>query len=234
MGEGVMNRFNSQDMALALLSMAAGTMDSLSFLKLANVFTSAMSGNTILFGLALGQGRIPAASHSVAAFCGYVLGVTAAAWPLSRATGKIGISRATEWVLAGEAVFLGAFAVVWLAYGGPSSVTLLYALILLSAVGMGLQGATARHLNVTGISTVVFTSTLTNFISALAAAVFRPRHHNITMQTWRQMLMFGIYLVSAVLTGLAASSMLWVMVCLPFALVAAALVIYGLRAPVPA
>ena len=77
---------------LPYCSFAAGSMDAIGFLTLGNVFTSAMSGNAILLGLALGQGRISAATHSLAAFVGYVVGVVAATLPLQMP--KHGIERA--------------------------------------------------------------------------------------------------------------------------------------------
>src|SRR4051812_41106296 len=98
-----MNDERDSGVALGLLSFAAGSMDAIAFLALGDVFTSAMSGNTILFGLALGQGRLSAASHSLAAFAGYVIGVAGAALPLRTAT------RGIERTIALEALFLAAF-----------------------------------------------------------------------------------------------------------------------------
>jgi uncharacterized membrane protein YoaK (UPF0700 family) len=50
-------RFGRHDLTLALLAFASGTTDVLSFLALSGVFTSAMTGNTALLGLAAGQGQ---------------------------------------------------------------------------------------------------------------------------------------------------------------------------------
>ena len=45
-------------LSLVFLSLASGCTDVLSFLKLGNVFTSAMTGNTALLAIALGQGQV--------------------------------------------------------------------------------------------------------------------------------------------------------------------------------
>jgi uncharacterized membrane protein YoaK (UPF0700 family) len=50
------------DVGLALLGFASGSMDALAFFNLGEVFPSAMTGNTALLGLALGQGHLIAAS----------------------------------------------------------------------------------------------------------------------------------------------------------------------------
>ena len=218
--------FGGAGPGLLLLSVVAGTMDSLSFLKLGHVFTSAMSGNTILFGLALGQGHLSAAAHSIAAFLGYVAGVAVAAavFRHAEAVRRHGAFR----VLAGETALLGAFALVWVAGGAPHSAASLYVLILLAAVAMGLQGAAARHLNVPGVSTIVFTSTLTNIVTDCANAVAAPGPMRLAARTWRQIAAFAAYLASAIVTGLAMGFALPAIAILPFA--ALLLVVGGMGA----
>jgi uncharacterized membrane protein YoaK (UPF0700 family) len=54
---------DSGDVGLALLGFASGSMDALAFFDLGEVFPSAMTGNTALLGLALGQGNVIAASR---------------------------------------------------------------------------------------------------------------------------------------------------------------------------
>ncbi|CAG4910809.1 unnamed protein product [Acidocella sp. C78] len=55
------------DLTLAALAFVSGSADIFAFLKFHDVFTSAMTGNTALLGLALGQGHILAAQRSLAA-----------------------------------------------------------------------------------------------------------------------------------------------------------------------
>ncbi|HUZ71429.1 MAG TPA: YoaK family protein [Stellaceae bacterium] len=191
------NDRHDRGIALALLSFTAGSMDAVAFLMLGNVFTSAMSGNTVLLGVALGQGRMAAASHSIAAFIGYVAGVAGAVVPLAAP------ARGIERTLVVETLFLAAFAGLWAASGGPAHPPVVYGLIILSAIAMGLQGAVGRSIRVPGIPTVVFTSTLTAIVAALAERVLARERPVVTTLTRRQIETFLVYLASAALTGFA-------------------------------
>src|SRR5256714_11362619 len=167
-----MNDEHDRGIALVLLSFTAGSMDAIAFLTLGDVFTSAMSGNTILLGLALGQGRMSAAWHSLAAFVGYVAGVAGAALPLRTPT------RGIERTLVLETFVLAAFAGLWTACGGPVRSSVVYGFIILSAIAMGLQGAVGRAIRIPGIPTIVITSTLTAIVGTVAErrlARDRPR-----------------------------------------------------------
>jgi uncharacterized membrane protein YoaK (UPF0700 family) len=182
---------------LVLLSFAAGTMDAIAFLALSEVFTSAMSGNTILLGLALGQGRLAAAERSLAAFAGYVLGVAGAAVTL-RAHGT-GIRR----TLGIELLLLAAFAGWWTATGGANGPAELYGLIVLSAVAMGLQGGIGRAVGVSGVPTIVVTSTLTAIVGGLAERVLARERPLAPPVTRQQIAAFAAYLISAGIAGAA-------------------------------
>ena len=67
------------DIGLALLALGAGSMDALGFFALGGALPSAMTGNTALLGLALGQGHPVAAAPPFAAGLGFVLGAALAA-----------------------------------------------------------------------------------------------------------------------------------------------------------
>ena len=71
-------------LSLAGLSLAAGCTDVLSFLKLGDLFTSAMTGNTALLAIAIGRGQWHAASRTFAALLGFTLGVVVATIVSSR------------------------------------------------------------------------------------------------------------------------------------------------------
>src|SRR5215475_13863369 len=62
-------------LVLTALAMASGVTDVASFVTLGNVFTSAMTGNAALLGIALSQGRTLLALHSFAALVGFTAGV---------------------------------------------------------------------------------------------------------------------------------------------------------------
>ncbi len=61
-----------RDAMLLLLTLAAGCVDAISYLGLGHVFTAMMTGNTVLLGLALGQGHILDALRSIRALLGFV------------------------------------------------------------------------------------------------------------------------------------------------------------------
>jgi uncharacterized membrane protein YoaK (UPF0700 family) len=204
--------------ALVLLSFAAGSMDTIAFLALGEVFTSAMSGNTILFGLALGQGHLAAASRALAAFAGYVCGVAGAAVTLKAP--DHGIRRTLEL----ELLLLAVFAGWWTVRGGVRNVPNPYGLIILSAVAMGLQGAIGRAVRVTGIPTIVVTSTLTAFVGGLAERALAHQKPLASPVTRQQIATFAAYLVSAVIGGIAVWSG-WLAV-MPFVPLAAVLVLW--------
>ena len=171
-------------------------MDTIAVLALGHVFTSAMSGNTILLGLAIGQGELAATSRALAAFAGYVVGVAAAAVTLK--TPVHGIRR----TLGVELLLLAAFAIWWIVRGATADPPDPYGLIILSAIAMGLQGGVGRALRVTG-ATIVITNTLTAIIGSLAERALAHQRPLASTATWQQIAAFLAYLVSAVIAGLA-------------------------------
>ncbi|MEO9190872.1 MAG: YoaK family protein [Acetobacteraceae bacterium] len=183
-----------------LLSFAAGGIDALSFVTL-GVFTSAVSGNAILLGIALGQGRLSDASRSLIAFAGFAVGVAIASavstWPPRR-------------VLLIEAALLAIFAMLW-----PERVAALHApmalwpkslpwLLILAGAAMGVQSATGRRLGVPGINTVVFTTTITEIVGALTGAVLRREPRGMEAKTWRQIGALTLYVAGAAILAMFA------------------------------
>jgi uncharacterized membrane protein YoaK (UPF0700 family) len=57
------------------LTFASGAMDVASFTRLGTVFTSVMTGNIVLWGLAAARGSLTLASHTAVAIVGYIVGV---------------------------------------------------------------------------------------------------------------------------------------------------------------
>jgi uncharacterized membrane protein YoaK (UPF0700 family) len=156
-----------------VLTWAASGVDAISYLGLGHVFTANMTGNTVLLGLAIGQGQGLAALRSIIALVAFMLGVALSAVVLETAAGHgewpISVTRA---VLA-EGVVLGAFTLTW-HLGGHSGVTL-HALIILSAVAMGIQSAAMRHLKVPGIATTYITGTITSVVAEFAVWLYGLR-----------------------------------------------------------
>ena len=215
-----------QDAILVLLSVAAGGIDALSFYAL-GAFTSAMSGNTILLGLALGQGKVKAASSSLFAFAGYILGV-AAATPLGVSAPHAEPLRVLRRALLVEAALLVAFAALWAAgVELPVPETLQRGLLVLAGTAMGLQSVTARKLDAPGVNTVVFTSTLTAIVGALADAARYRARRPIRPETWRQVAAFLLYLAGAACMGWLALQDITLAALAPFGCVLAAVLLVG-------
>ena len=68
-----------RDAMVLVLTWAAAGIDAISYLGLGHVFTANMTGNTVLLGLAIGQGQGLAALGSIVALAGFALGVAISA-----------------------------------------------------------------------------------------------------------------------------------------------------------
>lgn len=215
-----MERFDRRDLILGLLAIASSATDVIAFVKMQQIFTSAMTGNTALLGLALGQGNLIAAIHSIVALAGYIAGVAfGAALPL-RST-----HRDLLLLLCFEAAFLAAFFAQWQIVGFPSGGAWLYSLIATSAMGMGMQSVAARKVNLDGIPTVVFTSTLTSLVMTLMHAGMRRGAISI-FTAKRQLLAFIVYGCGAGLTAVLLLYAIDVAIALPLMVVAAAVLVH--------
>ncbi len=156
---------------LLLLAWAAGNLDAISYLGLGGVFTAMMTGNTVLLGLALGQGHVLAAVRSIIALAGFAAGAALGAV----ITGDQAPDR--DWppsvtvALTVEAAILAAVSLTWHCWGTGRSDGVLHALIVLGAVAMGVQSAAVRCLGVPGIATTYITGTLTSLVVDVVARV---------------------------------------------------------------
>src|SRR5215467_15860075 len=155
-----------RDSLVVVLTLTTGAVDAVSFLALGNVFSSVITGNLVLLGLAAGTGRPELAVHSGVAIAGYVAGVTAGA-PLAaqrhHATGTWPPSVTVT--LAVELVIMVAFTVGWELAGTHPSGRGQLALVAVLAAAMGLQAVAVRRLG--QMSTTYLTSTLTALLAGL-------------------------------------------------------------------
>ena len=62
------------------LTFASGAADVASFTRLGGVFTSVMTGNIVLWGLAVARGSLTLASHTAVSIAGYIAGVAVGTW----------------------------------------------------------------------------------------------------------------------------------------------------------
>jgi len=149
---------------LLMLTWAAGSVDAISYLGLGHVFTAMMTGNTVLLGLALGQGEILAALRSILALMGFGVGAAVGAMIVERDERQGDWPPAVTGALAIEGVILAIFTITWHFTATVRSAGAVHALIVLSAFAMGIQSAAVRRLGVPGIATTYITGTLTSLV----------------------------------------------------------------------
>jgi uncharacterized membrane protein YoaK (UPF0700 family) len=140
------------------LTFVTGVVDAVGYLRLDQVFAGNMTGNVVILGMAatgrtglpvLGPGVALVAFLAGAAVAGRVLRTAAPGW-----------SRRCTGLLAGVGLALAASA-LGLAVTGVGAAAVRAVMASSLALAMGVQAATARHLAVKDVTTVVVTSTLT-------------------------------------------------------------------------
>jgi uncharacterized membrane protein YoaK (UPF0700 family) len=158
-----------------LLTIGTGATDVASFTRLGDVFTSVMTGNLVLLGLAIGQLSGALATHAVIAFAGYMTGVAIGARlvPAGETPGAPW-QRAMPVALFVELVLLAGFTVGWELTGGAPSGAAQLVLLAVLAAAMGTQSAAARGFGAR-VSTTYLTGTLTGVVAAWVTPGRRER-----------------------------------------------------------
>jgi uncharacterized membrane protein YoaK (UPF0700 family) len=166
------------------LTFASGAMDVASFTRLGTVFTSVMTGNIVLWGLAAARGSLTLASHTAVAIAGYVAGVAAgsriAVGARKGRDGEApdGDTRAGEggawpihvtWALLAELALLGGFAAGWEITAAAPGGWVQFCLLAVAAAGMGVQSSAVKNMGLTEVSTTYLTGTLTGLVSSLVS-----------------------------------------------------------------
>jgi uncharacterized membrane protein YoaK (UPF0700 family) len=142
-----------------LLGGSAGYLDAISYLAL-GIFTANMTGNTVLLGIAIGQGHWLGMARALLAIAAFVAGAAGGSL-LLRGRRRLGSVFGVE----GACLLLGLAVWVPLRHPHPGSVipvpTALPLIALLSAA-MGAQSAAVRRVGEQRISTTYVTGTLTS------------------------------------------------------------------------
>ena len=156
-----------RDALVIILTLVTGSTDAIGLIRLGGVFTSVMTGNMVLLGLAVGEKSGSIALHTGVAFVLYIIGSFFGArvaghappdeshpWP-----------RTIVWALTLELAVFALFALWWeLVHGAPSS-NVTYALLGLNAMALGVQSAAVLRFGIHGLSTTYLTGTLTQFVA---------------------------------------------------------------------
>ena len=151
------------------LAVVSGATDAIGLLVLGGAFTSVMTGNMVLLGVAASStdGTLAAsAGFSILAFCaGAALGARLAGsaqkddpvWPRPVTIG-----------LAVEFLFVAGYAIGWWVTGADPGPGVSLALLLSTALALGIQSSTVQRFGVSGMSTTYLTGTLTTVVIRLA------------------------------------------------------------------
>jgi len=231
---------HSRNLLILGLAATSGSLDSWSYFALAHTFVANMTGNTVLagFGLATGDWHPAAgasaaiAAYSTGVFIGSLLsrpihaaqkqaekaetgaGTQTVFWP-ARVTSNLLI----EWLLIALAAGLAAT--------GKSRFETFpaYALVCLTACGVGIQSATMAAIKVPGIVTTYISGTWTALIAGLAHLLDRDAAQSV--DPWYRYLDLQASVLAIYFTAAAASGALMhfkgpsVLGWLPVALLAA-------------
>jgi uncharacterized membrane protein YoaK (UPF0700 family) len=151
------------------LAVVSGATDAIGLLALGGAFTSVMTGNMVLLGVAASSadGALAASSGlAILAFCaGAALGARLAGVPVA---GDPVWPRPVTVALGVELVLFAGYAVGWWVTGGNPGRGLALVLLLCTAVGLGIQSSTVQRFGVSGMSTTYLTGTLTTVVIRLA------------------------------------------------------------------
>jgi uncharacterized membrane protein YoaK (UPF0700 family) len=168
--------------AAMFLAAASGATDAIGYLALGNVFTSAMTGNLALLGIALAHRDGERVGRVLVSLVCYMVGAAIGAriartpepgdpvWPSA-------ITRA----LAIEAVFFVAYAATWWAVGAQSNIFGKAALLGLGAIALGIQSSAMQRFGAgLGLNTTFLSGSLIKLVGRLATGHrYRDSRHHL-------------------------------------------------------
>jgi uncharacterized membrane protein YoaK (UPF0700 family) len=158
---------------LVLLTLTTGAVDASCFLRLGNVFSSVITGNLVLLGVAATIQSASLAIHGGVAVGGYAVGVLIGAPIATRRDSGGGTWPPSVTVtLLAEFAVLAAFSAGWELTGGRPGTTAQLLLIAALAVAMGIQSAAVQELG--GMPTTYLTGTLTAVITEVVTRASVP------------------------------------------------------------
>ncbi len=159
---------------LVSMTVVTGLVDAFSYLVLGHVFVANMTGNVVLLGFALAGAPGFSIAASVAALGAFGVGAFVGGnigTRLARNRGEL-FSIATSI----QAAFLVAGVILAVLAGSPVPDGYRYFVIVVLAIAMGIQNASARKLAVADLTTTVLTMTITGIAADGRAAGGRASH----------------------------------------------------------
>ncbi len=179
------------------LTLGTGAMDVASVTRLGGAFSSVMTGNLVLLGLAAARPSGELAAHAALAVAGYITGAALGTWIAGpprphEQTWPVAVTL----TLVVELAVMGVFSAGWeLTHAQPTGGSQL-ALLAAATLAMGLQSAAVRDLSMT-VSTTYLTGTLTGVVASLVA---KQRSRDIDHR--------GVAVLAAVAVGAAVGGVL--------------------------
>ena len=170
------------------LTFGSGATDVASFTRLGGVFTSVMTGNIVLAGLAVAQRSLSLASHTVVSIAGYIAGVAGGTWlahgfkAVSQDKPDDDENRASvlpghvNWALFAELILLAGFTVGWEITGADPAGWAQFCLLAVASAAMGVQASAVNEMGLTHVSTTFLTGTLTGLVSSLVSPGKETEH----------------------------------------------------------
>lgn len=160
----------ARDRLVVLLAALSGATDAIGLIALGGSFTSVMTGNMVLVGVAIGSKDASALGITLTAIGGYVLGVFIGGRVAGEPRpGDTPWPPAVTRALLVEFAAFAVFAIGWWALSGAPPEAWLAPLLALNAIALGVQSSAIIRFGVTGLSTTYMTGTLTAVITRLAA-----------------------------------------------------------------
>jgi uncharacterized membrane protein YoaK (UPF0700 family) len=178
-----------------LLTIVAGISDAVGYITMGGVFAANMTGNTVLAGIAVAEGRYPDAGRHLAPLVAFFIGAM-----LARLLLRLWNRPMIPILL--EAAVIGAMG--FLPLGTESAVLIL-------AFAMGLQASAITQFGGVSVSTVVVTSTLARTADAALDHLWPAEAAKLpVVATPRLLLLTWLgYLVGAVAGGLLLHAVAW-------------------------
>ena len=190
-----------------LLSLAAGSADAAGFIGLGHAFTSNMTGNTVLLGIAIGQGHIADAARSFYVIVVFMLGVAFGAragrnvadqdWP-GLAARLVGL----------EKIILLLFAIGW-TFTARGSETWDDALLTFLAMAMALQSVALTRLRAPGVGTTAITSTITALAMGVVSLALPGTGETSGARVSFHAGVVALYCLGAAVSGLLIAHLPW-------------------------
>src|SRR5712672_4476248 len=144
---------------LHLFTAVTGLVDAVSYIGLGHIFTANMTGNIVLLGFAFAGVPGLSALRSLTALAAFLVGAVIGG-RLATKSAPLSSNRWRMTAFGCEAAFLLGATLASIV-SVPSDSTRLYAVIVLTALAMGLRNATVRKIAQSDLTTTVLTLTIT-------------------------------------------------------------------------